>query len=70
MLARLLLLCLLFGSSWLAAESGRQVAASGVLHRRGGRAVVAVSVDVAVAFHSRTVVNLDWLTEIPPIDGM
>ncbi len=35
--ARLLLLCLLFRSSWLTVEGGRQVGAAGVLHRRGGR---------------------------------
>ena len=45
--ARLLLLCVLFGSSWLAAEGGRQVGAAGVLYRRGGRGAVAVSVGVA-----------------------
>jgi hypothetical protein len=45
--ARLLLLCVLFRSSWLAAESRRQVGAAGVLHRRGGRGAVAVSVGVA-----------------------
>jgi hypothetical protein len=44
---RLLLLCLLFRSSWLTVESGRQIGAAGVLHRRGGRAAVAVSVGVA-----------------------
>jgi hypothetical protein len=46
--ARLLLLCLLLRSSWLTVEGGRQIGAARVLHRRGGRAVVAVSVDVAV----------------------
>ena len=46
--ARLLLLCLLFRSSWLAVEGDRHVGAAGVLHRRGGRAAVAVSVGVAV----------------------
>ena len=45
--ARLLLLCLLLRSSWLTVEGGRQVGAAGVLHRRGGRAAVAVSVGVA-----------------------
>jgi hypothetical protein len=44
--ARLLLLCLLLRSSWLAAEGDRQVGAATVLHRRGGRAAVAVSVGV------------------------
>ena len=44
---RLLLLCLLLRSSWLAAEGGRQVGAARVLHRRGGGAGVAVSVGVA-----------------------
>jgi hypothetical protein len=43
--ARLLLLCLLLRSSWLTVEGGRYVAA-GVLHRRGGRAALAVSVSV------------------------
>ena len=46
--ARLLLLCLLLRSSWLAAGGGRQVGAAGVLHRRGGRAALAVPVSVAV----------------------
>ena len=45
--ARLLLLCLLFRSSWLTVEGDRHVGAAGVLHRRGGRAAVAVSVGVA-----------------------
>ena len=40
--ARLLLLCLLFRSSWLTVEGDRHVGAAGVLHRRGGRAAVAV----------------------------
>jgi hypothetical protein len=44
--ARLLLLCLLFRSSWLTVEGDRHVSAAGVLHRRGGRAAVAVSVGV------------------------
>jgi hypothetical protein len=44
---RLLLLCLLLRSSWLTVESGRQIGGAGVLHRRGGRAAVAVSVGVA-----------------------
>jgi hypothetical protein len=44
---RLLLLCLLLRSSWLTAEGGREIGAAGVLHRRGGRAAVAVSVGVA-----------------------
>ena len=35
--ARLLLLCLLFRSSWLTVEDGRQVGAARLLHRRGGR---------------------------------
>jgi hypothetical protein len=46
--ARLLLLCLLLRSSLLTVEGGRQIGAAGVLHRRGGRAAVAVSVGVAV----------------------
>ena len=46
--ARLLLLCLLLRSSWLTVEGDRHVGAAGVLHRRGRRAVVAVSVGVAV----------------------
>jgi hypothetical protein len=46
--ARLLLLCLLLRSSWLTVEGGRQIGAAGVLHRRGGRAVLAASVSVAV----------------------
>jgi hypothetical protein len=46
--ARLLLLCLLFRSSWLTVEGDRQVGASRLLHRRGGRAAAAVSVRVAV----------------------
>jgi hypothetical protein len=50
--ARLLLLCLLLRSSWLTVEGGRQIGAAGVLHRRGGRAAVAVSVGMAVAFQS------------------
>ena len=41
---RLLLLCLLLRSSWLTVEGDRHGGAAGVLHRRGGRAVVAVSV--------------------------
>jgi hypothetical protein len=45
--ARLLLLCLLFRSSWLTVEGDRHVGAAGVLHRRGGRAAVAVRVGVA-----------------------
>ena len=45
--ARLLLLCLLLRSSWLTVEGDRRVGAAGVLHRRGGRVVVAVSVGVA-----------------------
>ena len=49
--ARLLLLCLLFRSSWLAAEGGRQVGAAGVLHRRAEGPAVAVSVGVAVGVH-------------------
>ena len=46
--ARLLLLCLLLRSSWLTVEGGRQIGAAGVLHGRGERAAVAVSVGVAV----------------------
>jgi hypothetical protein len=46
--ARLLLLCLLLRSSWLTVEGGRQIGAAGVLDRRGGRAALAVSVNVAV----------------------
>ena len=45
---RLLLLCLLLRSSSLTVEGGRQIGAAGVLHRRGGRAAMAVSVGVAV----------------------
>ena len=45
---RLLLLCLLLRSSWLTLEGGRQIGAAGLLHRRGGRAALAVSVSVAV----------------------
>ncbi len=45
--ARLLLLCLLLRSSWLTAEGNRHVGAAEVLHGRGGRAAVAVSVGVA-----------------------
>ena len=45
--ARLLLLCLLFRSSWLTVEGGRQVGAARVLHRQGGPVAVAVSVGVA-----------------------
>ena len=41
-------LLLLFRSSWLTVEGDCHVGAAGVLHRRGGRAAVAVSVDVAV----------------------
>jgi hypothetical protein len=33
-------------------EGGRQIGAAGLLYRWGGRAAVAVSVSVAVAFHS------------------
>ena len=44
---RLLLLCSLFRRSWLTVEGGRQVGAARLLHRRGGRAAVAVSVGVA-----------------------
>jgi hypothetical protein len=47
--ARLLLLCLLLRSSWLAAEGGLQVGAARVLHRRGGGTAVAESVGVAVS---------------------
>jgi hypothetical protein len=42
---RLLLLCLLLRTLWLTVEGGRHGAA-GVLHRRGGRAALAVSVSV------------------------
>ncbi len=41
---RLLLLCLLLRSSWLTVEGDRHGGADRVLHRQGGRAVVAVSV--------------------------
>jgi len=44
---RLLLSCLQRRTSWLTVESDRRVDAAGVLHRRGGRAAVAVSVNVA-----------------------
>ena len=43
-----LVLVLLLRSSWLTVEAGRQIGAAGVLHRRGGRAALAVSVAVAV----------------------
>jgi hypothetical protein len=42
-----LLLCLLLRSSWLTVDGGRQVSAARARHRRGGRAVAAVSVGVA-----------------------
>jgi hypothetical protein len=45
--ARLLLLYVLFRSSWLTVEGDRHVGAATALHRRGGRAAVAVSVGVA-----------------------
>ena len=45
--ARLLLLCLLLRSSWLTVEGGRHSGAATVLHRRGGRAAVAVSAGMA-----------------------
>jgi hypothetical protein len=45
---RLLLSCLLLGSPSQTVEGGRQVGAAGLLHRRGGRAALAVSVGVAV----------------------
>lgn len=45
--ARLLLLCLLFRGSWLTVVGDRHVGAAGVLHRRGGRAALAVRVGVA-----------------------
>jgi hypothetical protein len=44
---RLLLLCLLLRSSWLTVEGAREIGAAGVLHRRGGRAAVAVPTGVA-----------------------
>ena len=47
MAVRLLLLCLLFRSSWLTVEGDRRLGAAGVLHRRGVRVVVAVRVGVA-----------------------
>ncbi len=53
--ARLLLLCLLVRGSWLTVEDDRHVGAVGLLHRRGGRPVVAVSVGVAIAFQSSSV---------------
>ena len=46
--ARLLVLCLLLRGSWLTVEVGGQIGVAGVLHRRGGRAALAVSVGVAV----------------------
>ena len=49
----LLLLCLLLRSSWLTVEGGRQIGAAGLLHRRGGRAALAVSVSVAVGVPQR-----------------
>ena len=39
-------MCLLLGSSLLTVEGGRHTRAAGVLHRRGGRAVLAVLVSV------------------------
>jgi hypothetical protein len=45
--ARVLLSCLLVRSSWLTVEGDRHFGAAGVLHRRGGRAAVAVRVGVA-----------------------
>jgi hypothetical protein len=45
--ARLLLLCVLFRASWLTVEGDRHVGAAGAVHRRGGRAAVAVRVGVA-----------------------
>jgi hypothetical protein len=45
--ARLLLLCLLFRSSWRRVEGDRHVGAAGVLRRPGGRAVLAARVGVA-----------------------
>jgi hypothetical protein len=59
--ARLLFLCLLLRSSWLTVEGGRQIGAARVLHRRGGRAAVAVSVGMAVAFLSDSGAEL-WRT--------
>jgi hypothetical protein len=50
--ARLRLLCLLLGSSWLTAEGDRLVGAAGELHCRGGRAVVACRSMWVVAFQT------------------
>jgi hypothetical protein len=52
--------CLLFRSSWLTVEGDRHVGAAGVLHRRGGRAAVAVSVGELVAFPCSRVAALEW----------
>ena len=51
--ARLLLLCLLFRGPWPTVEGDRHVGAAGVLHRRGGRAAVAVRVGVAAGVPER-----------------
>ena len=68
--ARLLLLCLLLRSSWLTVEGDRQIGAARVLRRPGGRAVVAVSVDVAVGVPKGQCGGLLWkrrgLLELDP----
>jgi hypothetical protein len=61
--ARLLLLCLLFRSSWLTVGGDRHVGAAGVLHRRGGRAAVAVSVAWLVAFRTSSLGRVKRLAE-------
>jgi hypothetical protein len=61
--ARLLLLCLLLGSSWLTVEASGQVGIARVLHRRGGWAAVAVSVAWLVAFQSASLTIPDLLIE-------
>jgi hypothetical protein len=45
--AGLLLSCLLLRGAWLTVEGDHQIGAARVLHRRRGRAAVAVSVGVA-----------------------
>jgi hypothetical protein len=58
--SRLLLLCLLLRSSWLTVEGGRQIGAAGLLHRRGGRAALAVSVSVAVGVPKQHGESIRW----------
>ena len=57
--ARLLLLCLLFRSSWLTVEAAVVRCAATVLHRRGGRAAVAVRSAWLVAFQASSVRRSD-----------